>query len=101
MQRPSRDREGQHSSPPFLHARTARARAISLLAQRVLDPEARILEQILIDGALGADRHERVAIALGKRIAANTRLTCGPGSTEIVHVGRPPRGACDSRTRAW
>ena len=56
VQRTARDREGQDQLAALFFARVRRLRrAVALLAQRILDRGARILEQVLID-----DRSARI-----------------------------------------
>ena len=59
------------TSSPFVSSRVCGAArvAVALRAQVLLDPVARVLEQILVDRAFALDRHELGAAVGRQRIA--------------------------------
>ena len=90
MQQAARDGEGQHQLAALLAARVRRlSRSVAVLAQTGLDVAARVLEQIEIDGAFRADRHEIIRVATRQRIAGEDQADARPG----LHIDRHRDGA--------
>ena len=98
MQRPTRDRQRHDQLAAFFLAGVRRQPgAIASLPQCVLDRAARILEEVLVDRSLGANRDQSFSIAFGQRIAGKHEADVGTGLHGQGHRQRSSVGRVDVR----